>query len=106
MPTRRAARSVGVPLSEAPSRRGQLHWVVRLHGASTVATLCESTLPSWPMSVFEAPTIAARPGQMAPIAGCIGCEKRKVLQRYILLSVTVVLAMAFTLGIISVIPEC
>jgi VIT1/CCC1 family predicted Fe2+/Mn2+ transporter len=103
-----AAVSACVSMGTGEYEKGNGPWRERLAVAGTmlVATLIGSLVPIWPFFFFaKAPALFIAAWGCAAVAGWIGWTKRRGLAGYVSVYLTLLLAVALTLAVVSLIPQ-
>lgn len=103
-----ASISACVSMATGEFEKGDGPWHERLKVAMTmlIATLIGSLIPIWPFFVFSKP-VALMAGGLgcASVAGWIGRVKHKGLKGYVSVYLTLLLSVALTLAVVSLIPQ-
>ena len=103
-----ASISACVSMATGEFEKGDGPWHERLRTALTMltATLIGSLVPIWPFFVFAKPVALMIAGLgCVAVAGWIGWTKRKGLKGYVSVYLTLLLSVALTLGVVSLIPQ-
>lgn len=103
-----ASISAGVSMATGEFEKGDGPWRERMKIAVTMltATLIGSIIPIWPFFVFSKSVALMIAGLgCASVAGWIGWVKHKGLKGYVSVYLTLLLSIALTLGVVSLIPQ-
>ena len=98
--------TVSMGTGQFEALEGPWHSKMPEAGAMAISTLLGSLVPIWPFFFFGTRiSLFLAAWGCAGVAGWIGYEKRRGIRGYVSAYVTLLLAVALTLGVVALIPQ-